>query len=107
MRSRAYESQSIILEVEVIGKPVETGRFNTYSGIPCTVTGIENYDFRRRILNEQIVIEWHHSGLQDFSKGDILRVHATPKGIEDLTVFYPRRIDKIDEMGKMISRHFC
>ena len=107
MKSRVYESQLIILEAEVMAQPIEVGRFSTFSGIPCIVTGIEHPNFRRHMLYEPIVIEWHHSGLQDFGRGDRLRVYATPKGIEHLTVAYPRRIDKIDDQRKLISRHFC
>lgn len=106
MRSRVYESQLILLEVEVITDPIKVGRFNTFSSIPCIVTETKHNDFKY-MLDEPVVVEWHYSGLQDFSKGDHLRVYATPKGIEGLTVVYPRRIDKIDEQGKMISRHFC
>ncbi|MBI2106375.1 hypothetical protein HYT57_00165 [Candidatus Woesearchaeota archaeon] len=106
MRSRVYESQSIVLEVEVTVLPIEVGRYNTFSGIPCIITSVNHTDFKY-MLNEPAVIEWHHSGLREFSKGDKLRVYATPKEIEHLTVTYPRRIDAVDEKGKVKNRHFC
>lgn len=106
MRSRVYESQSIVLEAKVIFPLLEVGRFDTFSGIPCVITKVKHPDFKY-MLDHSVVIEWHHSGLQDFSKGDKLRVYATPKGIDNLVITCPRRIDKIDEKCEMISRHFC
>jgi len=70
MRSRIYESQSIILEAEVIAKPTETGRHSTLSEIACVVTGIKHPNFRY-MLNKPITIEGHHSGLNENLKKQI------------------------------------
>lgn len=105
-RTRNYEAQSIILEAEVTKQPQEVKIKSGLTELTCTIITTNHRDFSY-LLDKPTIINWHISGLPDFQEGDYLRIYTTPKKIENSTITYPRRIDRLNKQGLMISRHFC
>lgn len=105
-RTRSYEAQSVILEARVEEVSAESTTSGSFTKLLCEVTASKHRNFNH-MSGKQTTIYWHISGLPNFKDGDRLIVYATPKGIENSTIKYSRRIDKVDEHGSMISRYFC